>query len=74
MKNKKINIHDFDDEPLYVKTPGYFYLYCCDCGLRHIIIVERYRKGIRIGFARDDYATKDMRKLRKIKVVRGNVK
>lgn len=75
MKNKKISIYNFDDEPLDLPSlPTYYYHICCDCGLRHIVIVEKYRKGIRIGFARDDHATKDIRKLRKIKVVRGEVK
>jgi len=75
MKNKKISIHDFDDEPLYLpKLPTYYYHRCCDCGLRHIVIIERYKKGIRIGFAVDEYATEDIRKLEKIKIVKGDVK
>lgn len=75
MKHKKINIYLFDDEnkPLYLpKLPTYYYHVCCDCGLRHIVTVERYKQGIRIGFARDHHATEEIREFRKIKVTRGD--
>lgn len=75
MKHKKISIYDFDDKPLYLPyLPIYFRHRCCDCGLRHLVIVERYRKGIRMGYAVDFYGTEDIRKLEKIKVVKGDVK
>lgn len=64
---KKIDIHLFDENPLYLsKLPTYFYHICCDCGLRHLVVVERHGKGIRIGFALDYYGTKEVRKVERL--------
>ena len=55
--SKKFNIKTIDPKPVRVRTPGYFYHWCCDCGLRHIVVVEQHKTDVVIAFARDDYAT-----------------
>ena len=54
--------------PLYLpKLPTYFYHVCCDCGLRHLVVVEKYKRGVRIGFAVDYYGTKKAREVKRLK-------
>jgi|TARA_Y100001951_G_scaffold29436_1_gene23041 hypothetical protein len=66
----------FDDETLLVDAESYFYLWCCDCNLRHLVVVEAVGKGadkfksedgkIAIAMARDSKATEIARKRDKI--------
>ena len=65
---KKIDIHLFDKDPLYLSgLPTYYHHICCDCGLRHLVIIERYKKGSRIGFSVDYYGTKKVREVERLK-------
>ena len=64
---KKIDIHLFDKDPLYLsELPTYFYHICCDCGMRHLVVIERHKKGIKIGFSVDYYGTKKNRKVERL--------
>ena len=66
----------FDDETLLLDAESYFYLWCCDCSLRHLVVVEGVGKGadkfksedgkIAIAMARDSKATEIARKKDKI--------
>ena len=57
----------FDDETLLVDAESYFYLWCCDCSLRHLVVIEAVGKGadkfksedgkIAIAMSRDNKAT-----------------
>ena len=72
-----MHITMFDDETLLVDAESYFYLWCCDCSLRHLVVVEAVGKGadkfksedgkIAIAMSRDDTATEIARK--KVKIV-----
>lgn len=52
--------------PLYVSSPGFLLLVCCDCGLRHIYHLEIIKEGkkefIRVDGVRDDRGTLLFRK------------
>ncbi|MAC52602.1 MAG: hypothetical protein CME31_08660 [Gimesia sp.] len=71
-----MHITMFDDETLLVDAESYFYLWCCDCNLRHLVVVEAVGKGadkfksedgkIAIAMARDSKATEIARKRDKI--------
>ena len=71
-----MHITMFDDETLLVDAESYFYLWCCDCSLRHLVVVEAVGKGadkfksedgkIAIAMSRDDTATEIARKKDKI--------
>ena len=71
-----MNIKTFDDEAFAVDAEAHFYLWCCDCNLRHLGGVEAMGKGaeefkekggkIAIGMLRDDVATDMSRKSNKI--------
>ena len=71
-----MHITMFDDETLLVDAESYFYLWCCDCTLRHLVVVEAVGKGadkfksedgkIAIAMARDSKATEIARKRDKI--------
>ena len=71
-----MHITMFDDETLLVDAESYFYLWCCDCNLRHLVVVEAVGKGadkfksedgkIAIAMARDSKATEIARKKDKI--------
>lgn len=61
-------IEDFDDEAVNIKPPGFFYLWCCDCELRHIVFVDVVRGKVKIGLTSDNRATQLARKLEKITV------
>tara|TARA_R110002020_G_scaffold284795_3_gene500296 strand:- start:290 stop:544 length:255 start_codon:yes stop_codon:yes gene_type:complete len=66
----------FDDETLLVDAESYFYLWCCDCSLRHLVVIEAVGKGadkfksedgkIAIAMSRDNKATEIARKKDKI--------
>tara|TARA_R110002020_G_scaffold1118_1_gene5508 strand:- start:335 stop:589 length:255 start_codon:yes stop_codon:yes gene_type:complete len=72
----------FDDETLLVDAESYFYLWCCDCNLRHLVVVEAVGKGadkfksedgkIAIAMARDSKATEIARKRDKIVLYQRN--
>ena len=67
----------FDDETLLLDAESYFYLWCCDCSLRHLVVVEAVGKGadkfksedgkIAIAMSRDDTSTEIA--LKKYKIV-----
>ena len=67
-----MKLSDFDPEPIAVRPPQSFYLWCCDCHLRHHVIVDIVGKKeeelkkldivIGIAMVRDDVATELSRK------------
>jgi orotate phosphoribosyltransferase len=67
-----MKLSDFDPEPIAVRPPQSFYLWCCDCHLRHHVIVDIVSKtdeelkklDIVVGIAmiRDSVATELSRK------------
>ena len=61
-----MNVEDFDAECLVLNESDYFYLWCCDCKLRHLVIVDVEKgKGapqVKIGMVRDQMATENQRK------------
>ena len=71
-----MHITMFDDETLLVDAESYFYLWCCDCSLRHLVVIEAVGKGadkfksedgkIAIAMSRDSKATEIARKRDKI--------
>ena len=71
-----MNIKTFVDEAFAVDGEAHFYFWCCDCNLRHLVVVEAMGKGaeefkekggkIAIGLLRDDVATEMSRKSNKI--------
>ena len=40
-----MNIKTFDSEAFAVDAEAHFYLWCCDCNLRHLVVVEAMGKG-----------------------------
>ena len=72
----------FDDETLLLDAESYFYLWCCDCSLRHLVVGEAVGKGadkfksedgkIAIAMARDSKATEIARKRDKIVLYQRN--
>ncbi|MAG27138.1 hypothetical protein CMI47_16500 [Candidatus Pacearchaeota archaeon] len=71
-----MNIKTFDDDAFAVDAESYFNFWCCDCNLRHLVVVEAIGNGsdvfksnggkIALAFSRDDAATKLSRKADKI--------
>jgi hypothetical protein len=63
-----IEIENLDREPVIMKMGSFFYLWCCDCKLRHIVFVDKAKDkdSVKIGLVRDDMATANRRKLDKI--------
>ena len=67
-----MHVTTFDDEAMLVDAESYFYLWCCDCNLRHLVVVEAVGKGadkfksdegkIAIAMSRDQVATEMSRK------------
>ena len=67
-----MNISIFDDKAFLVDAESFFYLNCCDCNLRHLVVIETVGKGsdvfksdggmIAIAMSRDDMATELSRK------------
>jgi len=67
-KIKEKTLTEKDKDYLILDPPDFFSLGCCDCNLRHTIIVEKMGKNkIRLGIFRDSQATKDRRQLAKLK-------
>jgi len=79
-----MHITMFDDETLLVDAESYFYLWCCDCNLRHLVVVEAIGKGadkfksdegkIAIAMSRDQAATEMSRKDNNIVLYKRNQK
>ena len=71
-----MNISMFDEEAMLLDAESYFNLWCCDCNLRHLVVVEAVGKGsdkfksdgggIAIAMSRDQMATEIARKKDKI--------
>ena len=67
-----MHVTTFDEEAMLVDAESYFYLWCCDCNLRHLVVVEAVGKGadkfksddgkIAIAMSRDQVATEMSRK------------
>lgn len=67
-----MNIKTFDKDAFYVDAESFFHLWCCDCNLRHLIVIEamgngadvfKKKKGkIAIAMVRDEMPTKMSRK------------
>ena len=67
-----MHVTTFDDEAVVIDAESYFYLWCCDCNLRHLVVVEAVGKGadkfksdegkIAIAMSRDQVATEMSRK------------
>ena len=67
-----MHVTTFDDEAMLLDAESYFYLWCCDCNLRHLVVVEAVVKGadkfksdegkIAIAMSRDQVATEMSRK------------
>jgi hypothetical protein len=67
-----MHVTTFDDEAMLIDAESYFYLWCCDCNLRHLVVVEAVGKGadkfksdegkIAIAMSRDQVATEMSRK------------
>ena len=50
-KNDKIDLEFFDNNPVILKKlPEIFTQECCDCGMNHIVFVEKCGEGVKIGF------------------------
>ena len=44
-KYKKLSLKTFHPNPFYIgEIPCYFFLTCCDCGLEHLVVMERNEK------------------------------
>ena len=79
-----MDIKLFDDEAFAVDAESYFYLWCCDCSLRHLVVVDavgkagdgfKSKKGkIGIAMSRDDTATNLARKRDNIILYKRSVK
>ena len=70
-----IEISNLDKEPVVIPHGSFFYLWCCDCCLRHIVFVDKDNDGNAvIGLVRDDKATEDARKIDKVVVYKRKTK
>ena len=79
-----MNIKTFDSEAFAVDAEAHFYLWCCDCDLRHLVVVDALGKGadvfksgggkVAIAMSRDDAATNLARKEDKIVLYRRDKK
>ena len=79
-----MHVTTFDDEAMLVDAESYFYLWCCDCNLRHLVVVEAVGKGadkfksddgkIAIAMSRDQVATEMKRKDENIVLYKRNSK
>jgi hypothetical protein len=50
-----IEVSNLDKEPVIIPHGSFFYLWCCDCCLRHIVFVDKDNDGNAvIGLVRDD--------------------
>jgi len=67
-----MDINMFDDDAFAVDAESYFYLWCCDCNLRHLVVLDAVGKAgdvfkssngkVAIAMSRDDAATNLARK------------
>ena len=79
-----MHVTTFDDEAMLVDAESYFYLWCCDCNLRLLVVVEAVGKGadkfksdegkIAIAMSRDQVATEMSRKDKNIVLYKRNQK
>jgi|TARA_R110000744_G_scaffold182338_1_gene301599 hypothetical protein len=79
-----MHVTTFDDEAMLLDAESYFYLWCCDCNLRHLVVVEAVGKGadkfksdegkIAIAMSRDQVATEMSRKDKNIVLYKRNQK
>ena len=79
-----MHVTTFDDEAMLIDAESYFYLWCCDCNLRHLVVVEAVGKGadkfksdegkIAIAMSRDQVATEMSRKDKNIVLYKRNQK
>ena len=79
-----MHVTTFDDEAMLLDAESYFYLWCCDCNLRHLVVVEAIGKGadkfksdegkIAIAMSRDQAATEMSRKDNNIVLYKRNQK
>jgi|TARA_R100001530_G_scaffold113755_1_gene80709 hypothetical protein len=79
-----MHVTTFDDEAVVIDAESYFYLWCCDCNLRHLVVVEAIGKGadkfksdegkIAIAMSRDQAATEMSRKDNNIVLYKRNQK
>ena len=40
-----MHLRTFDNEAMVVDAESFFYLWCCDCSLRHLVCVEAVGNG-----------------------------
>ena len=79
-----MDIKLFDDEAFAVDAESYFYLWCCDCNLRHLVVLDavgpagdvfKSNKGkVAIAMSRDEAATNLARKKDNIVLYKRNTK
>ena len=79
-----MHVTTFDDEAMLLDAESYFYLWCCDCNLRHLVVGEAVGKGadkfksdegkIAIAMSRDQVATEMSRKDKNIVLYKRNQK
>ena len=63
-KKQKSWLHHFDGNTFYLSLPVSFgFITCCDCGLRHLFVVEGKGDKLQIGFIRDEEGTRIARNL-----------
>ena len=63
-----MKVEDFDKEPFIFELPADVrFLTCCDCGLRHLLILEQRGNKIKLGFVIDEEGTKRERELTKVR-------
>ena len=75
-----MNIKTFDDDAFAVDAESFFNFWCCDCSLKHLVVLEVVGNGadvfkskggkIALAFSRDDESTRLARKENKIVVYR----
>ena len=79
-----MDIKMFDDEAFAVDAESYLYLWCCDCNLRHLVVLDAVGKAgdffkssegkVAIAMSRDDAATNLARKRDNIVLYKRSVK
>jgi hypothetical protein len=67
-----MHINTFDNDAFVVDSESFFHLWCCDCNLRHLVVIEAVGNGsdtfkneggkIAIAMARDNMPTDMARK------------
>ena len=61
-----MKVEDFDAECVVLNESDFFYLWCCDCQLRHLVLVDVVKAkdgtNVKIGMVRDQMATEHKRK------------